>query len=153
VVKKVYKHTVLFATSPCFGLFVEELIDGLSYGMVIIKMGVLFLFFGLSYINSTQKYLVLTMHVLLIKISLQIPNAHSLKDKRRQMKSLKDRLGNRFNASIAEIDALDNWQQAVLGVCMISKDKSYLDKQYNKVETLVLEYTELELLSMTREWL
>ncbi len=108
---------------------------------------------GLSYINWTQKYLVLTMHVLLMKISLQIPNAHSLKDKRRQIKSLKDRLGNRFNASIAEINALDNWQQAVLGVCMISKDKSYLDKQYNKVETLVLEYTELELLNMTREWL
>ena len=93
------------------------------------------------------------MHVLLIKFNLQIPNSHSLKDKRRQIKSLKDRLGNRFNASIAEIDALDSWQQAVLGVCMISKDKSYLDKQYSLVEALVLEYTELELANMTREWL
>ena len=93
------------------------------------------------------------MHVLLIKLNLQIPNSHSLKDKRRQIKSLKDRLGNRFNASIAEIDALDSWQQAVLGVCMISKDKFYLDKQYSLVEALVLEYTELELVNMTREWL
>ena len=93
------------------------------------------------------------MHVLLIKLDLRIPNAHSLKDKRRQIKSLKDRLGNRFNASIAEIDVLDNWQQAVLGVCMISKDKSYLDKQYSLIEALVLEYTELELLNMAQEWL
>lgn len=93
------------------------------------------------------------MHVLLIKLDLQIPYAHSLKDKRRQIKSLKDRLSSRFNASVAEIDALDNWQQAVMGICMISNDRSYLDKQYSLVETLVLEYTELELINITREWL
>jgi uncharacterized protein len=93
------------------------------------------------------------MHVLLIKLSLQIPCAHSLKDKRSQIKSLKDRLSSRFNASVAEIDALDNWQQAVIGVCMISNDRSYLDKQYSQVEALVLEYTELELTNATREWL
>jgi len=93
------------------------------------------------------------MHVLLIQLSLQIPNAHSLKDKRRQIKSLKDRLSNRFNASVAEIDALDKWQHAVMGVCMISNDRSYLDKQFSLVEALVLEYAELELLNITREWL
>ena len=93
------------------------------------------------------------MHVLLIKLSLQIPNAHSLKDKRRQIKSLKDRLSSRFNASVAEIDELDKWQQAVIAVCMISNDKSYLDKQCSLVEAMVLEYTELELLNIAREWL
>ncbi len=93
------------------------------------------------------------MHVLLIKISLQIPYAHSLKDKRSQIKSLKDRLSSRFNASVAEIDALDNWQQAVMGVCMVSNDRLYLDKQYSLVEAVVLEYTELQLTNMTREWL
>jgi uncharacterized protein YlxP (DUF503 family) len=93
------------------------------------------------------------MHVLLIKLSLQIHYAHSLKDKRSQIKSLKDRLSSRFNASIAEIDALENRQQAVIGVCMIGNDRSYLDKQYSLVEALVLEYTELELINMTREWL
>ena len=93
------------------------------------------------------------MHVLLIKISLQILYAHSLKDKRSQIKSLKDRLSSRFNASVAEIDALDNWQQAVMAVCMVSNDRSYLDKQYSLVEAMVLEYTELQLINMTREWL
>lgn len=93
------------------------------------------------------------MHVLLIKLRLQIPDAHSLKDKRRQIKSLKDRLSNRFNASVAEIDELDNWQQAVMGVCLISNDRAYLNKQYSLVETLVLEYTDLELINIHREWL
>lgn len=93
------------------------------------------------------------MHILLIKINLHIPLAHSLKEKRREIKSLKDRLSSRFNASVAEIDALDKWQQAVLGVCMISNDKSYLDKQFGLIETIVFEYTELELIDMKREWL
>lgn len=93
------------------------------------------------------------MHILLIKLDLQIPHAHSLKDKRSQIKSLKDRLSSRFNASVAEIDALDNWHQAVMAVCMISNDRSYLDKQYSLVETMVLEYTELSLTNMSREWL
>ena len=93
------------------------------------------------------------MHILLINIDLKIPYAHSLKDKRRQIKSLKDRLSSKFNASVAEIDALDNWQRAVMGICIISNDRSYLDKQYSLVETLLIEYTELELITMTREWL
>ncbi len=94
-----------------------------------------------------------SMHILLITLNLHIPYAHSLKDKRSQIKSLKDRLSSRFNASVAEIDALDKQQLAVMGVCMISNDKSYLNKQYSLVEALALEYTELELVNVTREWL
>lgn len=93
------------------------------------------------------------MHVLLVKLRLQIPCAQSLKDKRSQVKSLKDRLGNRFNASVAEIGALDNWQQAEIGICMIGNDRPYLDKQFSLVEALVLEYTELEIIDIKREWL
>ncbi len=93
------------------------------------------------------------MHILLIQLTLQIPYARSLKDKRSQVKSLKDKLRNRFNASVAEIDLLDSWQQAVLALCLISNDKPYLDKQYSLVEALVLEYSEIQLLNMGRKWL
>ncbi len=93
------------------------------------------------------------MHILLIKLNLHIPNAHSLKEKRKQIKSLRDRLSHRFNASVAEIDFLDSWQKSVIALCLLSNDKSYLDKQYSLIETLVLEYAELELMSADREWL
>jgi len=93
------------------------------------------------------------MHVLLIKLNLLIPNAHSLKDKRRQIKSLKDRLANRFNMSIAEVEHLDSWQQSLLALCLVSNDKAYLDKQFSLIETLVLSCSELALLSADREWL
>ena len=93
------------------------------------------------------------MHILLIKLRLQIPHAQSLKDKRQQIKSLKDKLSSRLNASVAEVDALDNWQLAILAVCMVSNEKSYLDKQYSLVESMALDYTELELIDISREWL
>ncbi|VAW67368.1 hypothetical protein MNBD_GAMMA08-1196 [hydrothermal vent metagenome] len=93
------------------------------------------------------------MHILFIKLNLHIPNAHSLKEKRKQIKSLKDRLSNRFNASVAEIDMLDSWQKSVIGLCLLSTDRSYLDKQYSLIESVVFEYVELELISADREWL
>ena len=93
------------------------------------------------------------MHILLVTLNLHIPHAHSLKDKRREIKSIKDRLRARFNASVAEVDQLDNWQHSVLAVCMVSNEKIYLDKQFALIESLLLEYAEVEVLQMHRDWL
>jgi len=90
--------------------------------------------------------------VCVISIELFIPMSHSLKEKRKQIKSLKERLKNRFNASVAEVGLLDDWQRAVLGVSMISNDKVYLEKQYRNIETLVLEGREVELINISIEW-
>jgi len=91
--------------------------------------------------------------VCVISIELLIPMAHSLKEKRKQIKSLKERLKNRFNASVAEVGSLDEWQRAVLGMSMISNDKRYLEKQYSAIEKMVLEGREVELINMNIEWL
>jgi len=93
------------------------------------------------------------MHILLITLELHIPLAHSLKDKRSRIKSLKERISHRFNVSIAEIDFLDDWQRAMFGICIISNDKSYLDKQYSLIETLVIEFSGVEIAKISREWL
>lgn len=90
--------------------------------------------------------------VCIISIELFIPMAHSLKEKRKHIKSLKERLKNRFNASVAEIAALDDWQRAVIGISMISNDRRYLEKQYSAIENYVLETKETELLSINIEW-
>jgi len=88
-----------------------------------------------------------------VSIELLIPMSHSLKDKRKQIKSLKDKIKARFNASVAEIDYLDDWQRAVLGVSMISNDKNFLEKQCRAIENLLLENRETELLDFDIEWL
>jgi len=91
--------------------------------------------------------------VCVISIELFIPMSHSLKEKRKQIKSLKERLKNRFNASVSEIGALDDWQRSVMGVAMISNDKQFIEKQYRAIETMVLELREVELTHMNIEWL
>lgn len=93
------------------------------------------------------------MHILLIQLTLHIPMSHSLKDKRRQIKSLKDRISQRFNAAVAEVGELDNWQTAELAICMLSNDKSWLDSQYSLIEALLLDYSELQLQQIQRQWL
>lgn len=93
------------------------------------------------------------MHVLLIQLSLYIPQSHSLKEKRREIKSLKDKLSARFNLSVAEVGELENWQQADIAICMVSNERSYLDKQFSAIELLLQDYSELQVMSIVRQWL
>ncbi len=93
------------------------------------------------------------MHILLVSLQLYIPQSQSLKDKRREIKSLKDKLSSRFNASVAEVGELDSWQQSTLAVCMVSNEKPYLEKQLSLIEQLLLEYSEIEVTRQQREWL
>lgn len=74
------------------------------------------------------------MPIAYLTIELRIEGAHSLKDKRQVLRSLKDRLRNSFNISIAEIDVTDLWQRATLGVVSISSSRDYLEGLMRNVE-------------------
>ena len=74
------------------------------------------------------------MPIAYLTIELRIEAAHSLKDKRQVLRSIKDRLRNSFNISIAEIDATDLWQRATLGVVSISASRDYLEGLMRNVE-------------------
>lgn len=73
-----------------------------------------------------------------LQFTIEIPHAASLKDKRRVVKSMKDRIRRNFNVSIAEIDDLDEWTVATLGAVMAGTDVAYvngaLDKLINALE-------------------
>jgi uncharacterized protein YlxP (DUF503 family) len=69
-----------------------------------------------------------------LTLELRIEGAHSLKDKRQAVRSLKDRLRNSFNVSVAEIEATDLWQRATIGVVSISDSRDYLEGLMNNVE-------------------
>ncbi|MBD3182534.1 DUF503 family protein [Candidatus Poribacteria bacterium] len=79
------------------------------------------------------------MHIGVCTLQLRLSGNRSLKEKRRVVKSMKDRIRNRFNVSIAEVDNLDKWQWATLGVVCISNDSKFtnsiLSKVVNYVET------------------
>ena len=62
-----------------------------------------------------------------MKLSLFIGEAQSLKDKRRAIEGLKDRLRSRFNVSVAEVDHQDLHQRAEIAVAAVSSDGRYLN--------------------------
>jgi len=74
------------------------------------------------------------MPIAYLTLELRIEAAHSLKDKRQVLRSVKDRLRNSFNISIAEIESTDLWQRATLGVVSISDSRDYLQGLMQNVE-------------------
>ena len=79
------------------------------------------------------------MIVGVLQIELIIHDAMTLKDKRRVVKSIKDRIGHDFNVSIAEVDALDVHRRAILGVSMVGNNsrfvRSALDQLLEKLKS------------------
>ncbi|HVE78753.1 MAG TPA: DUF503 domain-containing protein [Gemmatimonadaceae bacterium] len=68
---------------------------------------------------------------------LHLPGAHSLKDKRSVVKSLKDRLHNEFNVSVAETAHHDAWQRAELTACLVSVDRRHAESVLAAADRLV----------------
>jgi hypothetical protein len=68
-----------------------------------------------------------------LRVRLLIRESRSLKDKRQVVRSLKDRLQNRFNVSVAEVDALDHRQLAVLGFAMVSNETAPVQSAFNEI--------------------
>jgi len=77
------------------------------------------------------------MHVGICTLHLRLAGSHSLKEKRRIVKSIKDRVKNKFNVSIAEVDMLDSWQWAVLGVACVSNDSGFANSVLSNVINLI----------------
>ncbi len=73
------------------------------------------------------------MVVGILRLEFAIPGAMSLKDKRRAIKSLKDRLAHRHNISIAETDHLDTHRRAELGVAMVANDARFVESCLCKI--------------------
>lgn len=72
-------------------------------------------------------------------LTLHLPLSHSLKAKRQVVSSLTARMRRTFNIAVAEVDSLDSWQLAVIGVTCVSNDGRHADQMLNKVATWVAE--------------
>lgn len=86
------------------------------------------------------------MFVGICTIELHIPESGSLKTKRQSIRSLKDRIRNSFNVSVAEVDGNDLWQKASLAVAAVSNDKAHLNQTLDHVVNMVERVPELSLL-------
>lgn len=84
-------------------------------------------------------------------LDLYISEATSLKDKRRVVKSLVDKLRRRFNVSVAEIDYHDYWQRALVGVAAVSNRKGHVEQILGSVAAFVEREGTVETLECTQE--
>ena len=73
------------------------------------------------------------MHIGVCTIELRLPGNGSLKGKRSVIKSIVTRISREYNVSIAEVDAQNAWQRAVLGVACVSASAEYAHGQLERV--------------------
>jgi len=91
------------------------------------------------------------MRIGILQFSLAIRWARTLKDKRQVVKSIKDRLRNRFNVSIAEIEDQDLPQTATLGIVMAGNDGRYLNGALDKIVEILRDHPDADLEDHTIE--
>jgi len=99
------------------------------------------------HINRRQE----NAYILFMSVELMISDSNSLKAKRRVLKSIINRLRNKFNLSVAEIDYMDLWQRALIGITMISNDKKLIGKSADAIENFLREFYEVQLLDINTE--
>jgi uncharacterized protein YlxP (DUF503 family) len=86
-----------------------------------------------------------------VRLELELPYALSLKDKRRTLQSLKDRL-RRKNVSIVEADHQGLWQRATVEVALAALSRREAEEKREEVRRTLLNYEELVILEWREEF-
>jgi len=93
------------------------------------------------------------MHAAAVRFDLHLSQSRSLKEKRAVIRPIVDGLRHRFRVSVAEVDHLDRWQRAGIGVALVSSTASGVRDQLDAVERFVVASPGVELLDTTTAWL
>jgi uncharacterized protein len=88
-----------------------------------------------------------------VTLELRLEHAHSLKEKRHVVASLKERLRHKFNVAVAEIDHQDLWQRAAVAAVTVSSDHTHAEKVLRGVEDEAAALLGPGLAEATVEWL
>ena len=83
----------------------------------------------------------------LLTLEIYIPYSHSLKEKRKSLNKIKDRIKHKFNVAYAELDFLNKWQRTKIVLVTINTQKSMIDKIFNKIIVEIEENIEGEILN------
>ncbi len=86
------------------------------------------------------------MYTSALRIELRIRDIGSLKEKRHVVRSLRSRLATTFGVSVAEVDHLDKWQRATLGVATVASSAGQAERILHTVRTAIGEDPRVEIL-------
>ncbi|MBU3103755.1 DUF503 domain-containing protein [Clostridium gasigenes] len=91
------------------------------------------------------------MKILLIKVTLRASWVHSLKEKRMVVKSIIQKLKNKFNLSVGEVDKQDIHQTIVIGISAVCGSSAQVDSTMENVITFIEENTDAEIINIENE--
>jgi hypothetical protein len=94
-----------------------------------------------------------SVHVGLCIVQLHLPGLGSLKEKRHILRSLKDRLREHHNVSVAEVEHQDLWQRATLGIVGIASAHTPLEQTFAAIQNEIERRVPGELLGYEVEYL
>jgi uncharacterized protein YlxP (DUF503 family) len=77
------------------------------------------------------------MFIGVLKASLYLSEPQSLKDKRRVIKGLCDRIKNKFNMAVAQTGSMDSWNNSELGIVCVSNAASHADSMLSSVVNFI----------------
>jgi uncharacterized protein YlxP (DUF503 family) len=85
------------------------------------------------------------VYVASVRVELHLPYSHSLKEKRAVLKSIKDRMRN-TGAAVAEVDHLELWQRAALGMAVVAGEAEVLGGRLAALRDIVERQDEVQVL-------
>jgi len=83
------------------------------------------------------------MTVGIARLTMFIPDSHSLKEKRMVIRRVKDRVRQKFNVSIAEVEDNDVWQRAVIGLAIVGNERRFVESALDEVVRFVRGHVEV----------
>ena len=86
-----------------------------------------------------------------VRLELELPFASSLKDKRKTLRSLKDRL-RRKNVSVVESENQDLWQRATMEIALAAISRGAAEEKREEIRRALLNYEELAILDWREEF-
>jgi uncharacterized protein YlxP (DUF503 family) len=78
-------------------------------------------------------------------VELFIPEGHSLKGKRQVLQSLKNRLREKFNLSVAEVGDQDLWQKSILGFACVANESAHVNQVLEQALNVIRGVPTIEL--------
>lgn len=93
------------------------------------------------------------MIVGLCRVEIFVPDGDSLKRKRQVLSSLKTRLHNTWNVSVAEVEDQELWQRAVLGLACVGNETGHVNRVLDQALNFIRSHPSLEILQSRIELL
>ena len=87
-----------------------------------------------------------------LELDIHFPHARSLKDKRKELAGLKDRIRQKHNVALAELDFQDVWQRTKIGVVTLNSHQTIVEQVLSRIRSDVFEHVNGEVLDSRIEY-